>query len=234
MIKGKAPAFQFYVRDWLADPQLRQATPTTRGIWIDLLCFLWESPSRGELELTANKLARMTGAMESEIFEFCAEAKELGFCDISVSNHINITVRNRRMWRDEKERKSNRKRQAEFRERQKNNKTITSPSSTSSSSSLQKTTKKTRPVFNVPEWVNKELWKDFLVMRNKIKKPVTSQRAVTGLTNKLKLLTDQGYSQSQLFESALVGCWQTFYEPKEQVKEPEDNYEWGKGLQNEQ
>lgn len=92
------------------------------------------------------------------------------------------------------------------------------------------TTKKKRPVFNVPEWVDKELWADFLKMRIKIKKPITSQRAVTGLTNKLKSLIDQGYSQDQVVGEALEKCWQTFYEPKDQIKEPEDDYVWGQGV----
>ena len=38
---GKAPAFQFYARDWLTDPELKMVSYQTKGIWIDLLCIMW-------------------------------------------------------------------------------------------------------------------------------------------------------------------------------------------------
>ena len=82
---------------------------------------------------------------------------------------------------------------------------------------------------NYPEWVDVELFEDFLKMRKTIKKPVTSQRAMTGLTNKLKSLTEQGYTQDQIIGEALEKCWQTFYEPKDQIREPENTHVWGQG-----
>jgi uncharacterized protein YdaU (DUF1376 family) len=38
---GKAPAFQFYVKDWLSDLHVRAMSPEERGIYIDLLAVLW-------------------------------------------------------------------------------------------------------------------------------------------------------------------------------------------------
>lgn len=131
----KAPAFQFYVRDWLSDPQLKMASHTTKGVWIDLLAFMWEAPERGEITGTHEQIAKMVGAMNGDFEVFLSEAKDLSFCDISVTDHNKITVRNRRMWRDEKERKNNRLRQQRFRDKQKNNEEITPPSSSSTSSS---------------------------------------------------------------------------------------------------
>ena len=77
MMPGKAPAFQFYVKDWLSDPQLRMASPATRGIWIDCLCFMWSSPVRGSLQISRDNLARMTGASSEEIDRFVQEAVEV-------------------------------------------------------------------------------------------------------------------------------------------------------------
>jgi hypothetical protein len=45
------PAMQFYPDDWLSEPGLRAATPEVRGVWIDLLCYMWKSPERGVLLL---------------------------------------------------------------------------------------------------------------------------------------------------------------------------------------
>jgi hypothetical protein len=47
--RTKAPAFQFYAMDWLTDPSLRLCSPETRGVWIDLLCFMFLSNEPGIL-----------------------------------------------------------------------------------------------------------------------------------------------------------------------------------------
>ena len=48
-MKNKSPAFQFYPKDWLADPDVMCMTMAERGVYITLLCYLWES--EGEMEL---------------------------------------------------------------------------------------------------------------------------------------------------------------------------------------
>jgi phage replication O-like protein O len=73
----------------------------------------------------------------------------------------------------------------------------------------------------IPEWVDKRLWKEFSKMRTKLKKPIISQIAVTRLSNKLKELIDNGYSQEEVIGLAIERCWQTFYEPKEKQHEPD-------------
>ena len=132
---GKAPAFQFYVRDWLSDPQLRLASPSTRGIWIDLLCFMWEAPERGIITTTKERLGRMVGAENGDLGRFLDEVQELCFCDIVTHDNNKITLRNRRMHREEKKKINNKLRQKRFREKQKDNEKITPPSSSSTSSS---------------------------------------------------------------------------------------------------
>jgi hypothetical protein len=142
---GKAPAFQFYVRDWLSDPQLRQASPASRGIWIDMLCFMWESETRGELSGTVQSLARMLGVSEVELDAFCHEAVTLKFATVTERNKI-ITVVNRRMKRESDVKESNKIRQRRHRERACNaqnngqyNEIITAHSSSSSSPSRKNT-----------------------------------------------------------------------------------------------
>lgn len=113
---GKAPAFQFYIKDWLSDPQLRLAKPSTRGIWIDLLCFMWASNKKGILQLDEDKIMRLTGANETEVNLFFKEAQEFNFCDISVTHNGLSQICNRRMLREEKARENNRLRQRKHRE----------------------------------------------------------------------------------------------------------------------
>ena len=60
-MKKKLPSFQFYPGDWMKDPQLRLCSPGARGIWIDLLCLMFESEQRGVLRINgrAIKLSEM-------------------------------------------------------------------------------------------------------------------------------------------------------------------------------
>jgi len=138
---SKAPAFQFYVRDWLSDPQLKMASHQSKGIWIDMLCYMWESPERGELSGNDSEFCRLLGVDNSQLNQFFDENNRLNFASVTVSNG-KITVQNRRMLRDEKERKNNAVRQARFKSNAKDNgkgnKKVTPPSSSSSSSSLKK------------------------------------------------------------------------------------------------
>lgn len=124
---GKAPAFPFYVKDWLSDSQLKMAAHSTKGIWADMLCFMWDAPERGQLSGTVLQLQRMVGATVQDFEHFISEANTLCFCDISVTDNGIVTVRNRRMWREEKERDNNRMRQQRHREKRKNNEEVTPP-----------------------------------------------------------------------------------------------------------
>lgn len=49
MKNDRAPAFQFYVRDWLADLALRKCSREARSIWIDALCYMWLEDEKGVL-----------------------------------------------------------------------------------------------------------------------------------------------------------------------------------------
>jgi len=140
---GKNPAFQFYPKDWLTDTELQSASASTRGIWINCLCLMWQSSIRGEIRISdiPSTMARIFNCEISEVELFLKEAQDLGFCDISVTrngnvteSHKNITLRNRRMYREEKDKESNRLRQQKHREKQKDNNEITplSPSPTPS------------------------------------------------------------------------------------------------------
>lgn len=45
----KLPAFQFYPGDWLKDANLRRCSHAAKGVWIDMLCLMFEADERGVL-----------------------------------------------------------------------------------------------------------------------------------------------------------------------------------------
>lgn len=66
-----------------------------------------------------------------------------------------------------------------------------------------------KPV-ELPENVNRDLWVQFVDMRNSIKKPLT-ENAVKLLINKL---IDFGVGANQSLESSIIGSYQSVYPPK--------------------
>lgn len=133
---GKAPAFQFYVKDWIMDPQLRMCAHSTKGIWMDILCYMWLAEPKGFINGTYDEIKRMTGATTCDFDFFITEAQRHKFCDISINKITDrnenitddnykiteeITLYNRRMYREYKKKDNNRLRQERFRNKYKNN-----------------------------------------------------------------------------------------------------------------
>ncbi len=46
---AKLPAFQFYPGDWMKDAELRRCSPAARGVWMDMLCLMFDCEPRGKL-----------------------------------------------------------------------------------------------------------------------------------------------------------------------------------------
>ena len=139
---GKNPASQFYWGDWLNDVELQSATSATRGIWANALARMWYSRTKGEIIGTPQKLTQTLNCTLTEIGTFLEEAQTLLFCYVSRNDNGEIILRNRRMYREAKDKEFNRLRQERYREKQKNlpenDGEITPPSSSSSSSSKKK------------------------------------------------------------------------------------------------
>jgi len=129
---GKAPAFQFYVKDWLGDAELQMATSSTRGIWINALCFMWEAKERGKLTGKREELAKLLGSTNGDFEQFLEDSKRHRFGDVTERSSF-VTLINRRMYREQKEREITRLRVRKFRSKKKCNADVTPPSSSSSS-----------------------------------------------------------------------------------------------------
>jgi len=46
---AKAPAYQFYTGDWMKDANLRGCSLAARGLWIDILCLMFDAEQKGVL-----------------------------------------------------------------------------------------------------------------------------------------------------------------------------------------
>lgn len=101
----KMPAFQFYVGDWLKCPELSVVSPAARGVWIDLLCLMWESEDRGKLVSGGKPWTdkEIVAAVRGNPRVVQAALERLTFCQVC-ERDVNGALTCRRMVREEKTR----------------------------------------------------------------------------------------------------------------------------------
>lgn len=99
---SKIPSFQFYPGDWLKDPALRSVSLSGRGLWMDMICLMFEATPRGYLTLngrsvSVEQLARMVGSTAEEVSRSLGELTDSGVASITDAG----VIYSRRMVRDE-------------------------------------------------------------------------------------------------------------------------------------
>lgn len=132
---SKLPAFQFYPGDWMKDPLVSMLTPQSRGIWVDLICAMHENNRSGEITGTEEQLARISRCTFEEFSQSLQEISSTKVGDVTFCNK-NVTVINRRMKKEYKEKEAIRLRVKRFRKKVESNENVTPLSSSSSSTSV--------------------------------------------------------------------------------------------------
>ena len=76
-----------------------------------------------------------------------------------------------------------------------------------------------KPVsLELPDWLNKTDWNDFVEMRKKLKKPMTD-RAVKLMISKLETMKNKGINTSEVLQKSILANWSDVYEPKVQTQQ---------------
>ena len=169
---NKRPSLQFYPADWLKDPDLQMCSMGTIGIWINLLCRMWEAKEEGILRGKPDELALLIGAKPREFKKFLEEAERHYFCDVLrdvTKSYSVVTVKCRRMNKLFLEREGAKKRMQRHRGKQCD--AVVTPYTSSSSSSSKKDKQKYGEFVLLTKGQYQELIK-------KLTKPVVDQLIV--------------------------------------------------------
>ena len=165
---AKAPAIQFYVRDFLADTSVLTAACT--GVWIRIICHLHLCRPRGTATYQVGQWARILGISDADAEALLCELKHSG-CATVTERSADITVTSRRMVREEQEREANRLRQRRYRDKAGGNEKVTLLSASASASALPP----------IPPELDTEAfrkaWEEWLENRHEKRKPVTARAA---------------------------------------------------------
>ncbi len=110
----KNPYMQFFPGDWRQDACLSMCSPATRGVWIDWICAMHDMGRAGILVGTSQQLATLGRCSLHEIDAVLTELSHTKTAEIEKRNGV-VTVKNRRMMREDDKRKVNADRQLRFR-----------------------------------------------------------------------------------------------------------------------
>lgn len=109
MAKDKNP-MPFFTRDWLSCAEVKFLSPDIRGLWFDLICYMWECVERGVMvkpnhqPYTKEEITAMIGTDCSGSYGWLDVLLENGVCSIRSDG----AIYSRRMVKDEEIREKRR------------------------------------------------------------------------------------------------------------------------------
>jgi len=95
---SKLPFLLFYPSDYLVDT--RVLSLAARGAWVDIICVLHKSSTRGTLTLPALGWARIMGAPEADFQSALGEIEEMKVGDVIRNSNGEVSVTCRRMMNE--------------------------------------------------------------------------------------------------------------------------------------
>jgi len=113
---AKLPWMKFFPSDYIKDTRCLSAEE--KGVWMDLICFSWDSPERGKLKGDLEAFSRMTGVEADPLKRIMSRLQNLGICEVVTNGHTEVTVMSRRICREEKDRELARLRKRREREKE--------------------------------------------------------------------------------------------------------------------
>lgn len=224
---AKLPALQFYPGDWRKDLGVQSLDFHDRGVWFEMLMLMHDSERRGVLVLngaamTPEMIARAIG-LDNQILT--STLSTLLSSGVASRESETGAIYCRRMVRDEYIRKvrteSGRKGGNPALLNQNGNgfaypnsnqppKQKPTPSSSVSDSS---TKQKTEQPFELPPWMDSEVWDTYLEVRAS-KKAAKTPRAWRAVLKQLDAFRLKGHDPNSILETSIRSNWIDVYEPK--------------------
>jgi len=94
----KLPFLQFYPADYMRDT--RALSLAAKGGWVDVMCMLHGSSTRGTMKLPLVGWARVMGSTVDQADDVVRELEIMGVCDVIRGGNGDVTISSRRMLRE--------------------------------------------------------------------------------------------------------------------------------------
>jgi len=87
--RGRLPWRKFFPRDFLSDPSLLGCSLASVGLWIKVLCLIWEHDNgAGSISMSITALARAVGTRRVELVELLEELAGAGVAEIGFTRGV--------------------------------------------------------------------------------------------------------------------------------------------------
>lgn len=96
--KDDLPAMPFYVGDWLKAPDIQSLPYDLKGLWFEMMCYMWESKERGYILYTHEELSRLLRLPQNLLEQKLIELKKKDIFSVRISDGA---MYSRRMARDQ-------------------------------------------------------------------------------------------------------------------------------------
>jgi len=158
---AELPWFKFIIAHWMLDRNLAKCSSATRGVWLELIIAMHQDDRSGELRETVDHLALLARTTTVVMTQALTELQTTGTADVTFRNEM-VTVVNRKMKREYKERISTNLRVKKHR----SNKNVTPPETPQSKEERVNSKEEERdapPAPRSPSWkklTEKEFYQD--------------------------------------------------------------------------
>lgn len=193
--------------------------PNVLKVWIWCLCKATHKPreqivglqnvhlEEGQFIFGRSKASEKLKMKESTVWKTMKLLEKIGSITINSNNKFSVVTIEK--WRDYQVDDAD---DVTTEEQQRNNKGTTEEQQSNTNKNVKNVKK---DIYSeVPEPI-KESFMEWVAMRKKIKKPVTTQTTVTRALNTLNKLTTDVSKQIELIQLATDRCWQSFYMPND-------------------
>lgn len=141
---GKLPWFQFYPADWVNDTRMLDLQ--SKGAWFEIINAMWNAPNRGVISGTLEEFSLLLGCYIDVTTVILDRFERQNICDFYRDGNGVVTLKCRRMIREEAEREHNRERVAKFRKKQSCNGDVTSNVTDKKTEVISQKTEKEPPI----------------------------------------------------------------------------------------
>jgi len=236
---NKAPAFQFYAAEYLADENVQLMSLEEEGCYIRLVAFCWRE---GSIPADLGKLSRLSKGASEDVLRVVVGCFTEHPSDPARLLHKRLEAERekQREWREKSSeggKKSASKRAAERSvipsdaevgdesrvvarvvapPSQPSGNTAFASSSSSSTAQRSKSKKQTAGVkdgFELPSWIDPEAWEGYEEMRENIRKPMT-KRARERVITRLGEFAALGQNPNEILDTSVRSNWADVYELK--------------------
>lgn len=218
MSSNKSPAFQFYVRDWISDPEITLMEWDARAMHLHLMCIAWIQDDACALPNNDQILMRWLSLNNEQDWLERLKPQIFSAWELEDGKWVQKRLKrekNKQLEHSEKRKEAANKRWNNRDKEQSKSNASAYPNgfqmecpSSSSSSSTSVSSNKAQKKFKAPEGISQNTADEFVEHRKNIRKPLTENAFNRAMSTALKASQELNITADQAIHEVIDAGWQ--------------------------